>query len=1088
MSKKITGKVLSVQLGREETQLVLLSDGQILHTASVATPAGAVEDGMIRNPDAIREMLKGVRKDPDFKKVRKVVFVLCTSQVITEVVTTPALSASKLGKLLKANADMYFPVDTQDHQIVWQIIGPKQADDGAKELSVQLWAVPMAMLTHYYKVANSCGFSVAAVDYCGHSMATAAGATFVKPTKAAKERKKLDLNQEITFGRKKDVQPEPAQMDTVGASATNLYLHLDRDLLGMTFVQNGQVVMQRIIPCGSHPESQFGELSMMLEYFRSMEIGRGSAISGVISGCYAQDSRMQEELAYMLDIPLTCMDMPYELKWCLCVAAAETDLEFGNPILDTPDKTRRQVRSSLWQYGLVLVGALALIGMVLYLLTARLGWQSEIAQLQSQQQALQLQMSQTKGFADNYHAYKDMYDNYSEDWDTVFASLQTYNDNLVLVLDELESIMPENASVAGMQVGASGLNVTFACENKEEAAFLIMKLRDMQYADLMAVSDMEGGGKGPATNYGPEDAPVEGSADLTEDQRLTLELALSTDLNPYALGYNLGMGHNVKGNYLDKLKDTYCVVPENKYLTLQQMKQDPSIELTYAQRAYAFYLLCTANPMTMGTAEDMIVTDMQNSGTFYRYILDCVRKAGASPLEVTRHTSVEDLQLDIQLLVDAIITYNSEYPALDVAEEMMARTPNAINWYLYYLEAILALETDPLIQREEEIWWEYYQQRKANPGDVTLVPPILTVIPSMDMAKLIDDLMENKQFDSKYSQLNKAMNPLLSNSTLALLSSLGAKDPIPPETTPPTVPVEPTTPPTTPGGTSEYEALIAMYMPVYLRTGKINFPGASAFVDRLDKYFAEGKSGTQYDVFLDAYIATGSADEVLQELLEQYKVSPDSLENKAVKQMFDNYYKGTTGNTTLDQKIAALDKSEEEDVTDKTTLWLKLYLTQGTTYDDAGNLMIREYLVTGATDDEAKTKQLDEYVAAGSVDSELKKLMYYYLYKKSAIKDTSVVEMFDNYYERTTGSKAMDERLRKLGKDIASEAINSGGQNTGGTGGGSGGGGGSGSGKPTDTRVYFAVILNYNEELRAAELDRKGLDYEEKVSELEVDE
>ena len=64
MSKKISGNVLSVQLGREETQLVLLKDGtQILHAASVATPAGAVEDGMTRNPDAIREMLKDVRKD-----------------------------------------------------------------------------------------------------------------------------------------------------------------------------------------------------------------------------------------------------------------------------------------------------------------------------------------------------------------------------------------------------------------------------------------------------------------------------------------------------------------------------------------------------------------------------------------------------------------------------------------------------------------------------------------------------------------------------------------------------------------------------------------------------------------------------------------------------------------------------------------------------------------------------------------------------------------------------------------------------------------------------------------------------------------
>ncbi len=102
MSKIITGKVLSVQLGREETRLVLLNDGaQILHAASMATPAGAVEDGMIRNPDAIREMLKGVRKDPAFQKVRKVVFALCTSQVITEVVTTPDLPKAKLGKLLK---------------------------------------------------------------------------------------------------------------------------------------------------------------------------------------------------------------------------------------------------------------------------------------------------------------------------------------------------------------------------------------------------------------------------------------------------------------------------------------------------------------------------------------------------------------------------------------------------------------------------------------------------------------------------------------------------------------------------------------------------------------------------------------------------------------------------------------------------------------------------------------------------------------------------------------------------------------------------------------------------------------------------
>ena len=45
MSKcKISGKVLSIRLGRDETQLVLLGkDSQILYHTAVATPAGAVE-------------------------------------------------------------------------------------------------------------------------------------------------------------------------------------------------------------------------------------------------------------------------------------------------------------------------------------------------------------------------------------------------------------------------------------------------------------------------------------------------------------------------------------------------------------------------------------------------------------------------------------------------------------------------------------------------------------------------------------------------------------------------------------------------------------------------------------------------------------------------------------------------------------------------------------------------------------------------------------------------------------------------------------------------------------------------------------
>ena len=64
MSKrKITGKVLVIRLGREETQIALLGKKpELLHTLTVETPAGAVEDGMIRNGDAIIGMLKAALK------------------------------------------------------------------------------------------------------------------------------------------------------------------------------------------------------------------------------------------------------------------------------------------------------------------------------------------------------------------------------------------------------------------------------------------------------------------------------------------------------------------------------------------------------------------------------------------------------------------------------------------------------------------------------------------------------------------------------------------------------------------------------------------------------------------------------------------------------------------------------------------------------------------------------------------------------------------------------------------------------------------------------------------------------------------
>jgi hypothetical protein len=85
-----------------------------------------------------------------------------------------------------------------------------------------------------------------------------------------------------------------------------------------------------------------------------------------------------------------------------------------------------------------------------------------------------------------------------------------------------------------------------------------------------------------------------------------------------------------------------------------------------------------------------------------------------------------------------------------------------------------------------------------------------------------------------------------------MLEDCGAVAPLPtiPPTDPPTTAPEETQPstnptlPSIPGINPEYEALVSMYLPIYLRTGKINFPGASAYVANIDNYFKTGKSGT----------------------------------------------------------------------------------------------------------------------------------------------------------------------------------------------------------------------------------------------------
>lgn len=524
--QRLSGRALVVQITEREIRIAQMTLGSdvISERVILPTPPNAVEDGQLVGLDALRDAMEPVLRQGLFRRCRKVVFSLCSTQVISESVTVPAVKKQqRLGQMLLANMDEYFPIDPGEYQLSWESVGVEQRED-ARLLRVQLWAVPRAMLQRYYALANSMGLSVAAVDFCGHSHATAVDADFALP-KHAKSSADTD-------------------------DGVCLYINAESELLLLTFVHNGQVKLQRLLQRGYSQQDDLNEAGIVLDYFSAMP-GRARLTSAVLSGGQGKEAGLAPALASLLNVPVEMAETDYGAQWLLCQGAALTALDFGDPELNHITGARAPINRA-WQYGLVFLGGAALTASVLLLLTSKLSWSTELDGLRAQQDRLTALAQQNAGCAENYHNYSSMYDAYSADWDTVFDSVRTYNDNLELVLGELEAKLPKKSTVTALSTTELCLAAQVAFQSKEDAAYFLVALRDVPFMTLSTVSNLT---IGPREAYSPDkmiaalyeeaekESPVpsteESAADGTTESTTDSTEESSTEEPPTEGGYSL---------------------------------------------------------------------------------------------------------------------------------------------------------------------------------------------------------------------------------------------------------------------------------------------------------------------------------------------------------------------------------------------------------------------------------------------------------------------------------------------------------------------------------------------------------------------
>lgn len=1077
MSKrKISNYKLVIQLGRDEALFALCDKGgQVLHVIALPTPEGAVEDGMIRNADAVHELIQSALTTPEFQGVHNVVFSLCTSQVITETVTTPDISKSKLEKLIIANMDMYFPVDMSEYKLVWQPIAQKKNNAGMKEQLIQLWAVPTAMLPAYYTIANACNLSVSAIDYCGMSISNAVGASFAENNKAAKASKKIDLNKEITFGRKKKAEAAEEEQAPVATAAplsgneTAVHLTLEKSLVGLTFVQNKQVVHQRFIQAGYNPMYLIDDIAMMVEYFRSLDMGRSTDFVGFVSGALCNDVELIGELAAVLDFPLSPLDAGFDPRYVICAGAALCKTDFGIRELNKPNKELVAKTAQVGQTAALAAGGAALAGVVALTFVARFSWNATIESLEAQRQTLAIQAQKVAGYADKYKEYTTLYDNYSSDWNTVFNSLRTYNDNLVRVLDELESILPEKTSVTALAIGADGLNVQFACENKEEAAYLIMQLRELQYANLAAISSLSGGGRGAAKTYGNgEAAPKEGSAELTTEQRNELAELLISDFEVYRMtaqtsGFSTGDIYAIETNY-GNLPSTDIVISEDPLTTvecktlaqLESHMTSQGVSISADARANAMTALLNTNPFAANRLAN-VVYDISQKGTAamsefsnMSYALELYKNKD----NIQDRSTPEATKASMELLTSIAIK-----PANQKDTESFIKKDAVLEqWYVYYLQEELFEEEadDSLVPEEELVDCEY-----------------------LALDTIIADLLVEGQFSSSDAALNSKLDAYLSETTRNTVSGYVTNQPDDGGTVTPTPPVEVTPTPTPTPDNRNFLGLpmdvVDEQIEMYITEGHTDY--YPLLDEQIGQYFTKGQSEyADLDEAMTEFISSGEADVHAAMLVREY-LTHGKLENGVLNQLVSSgLQNGKTGNTAVDNRISALEND--------TAIWNTIdglindFINNNTTGIPMLDSMMVSYYTKGTSGSVLLDRQVDRHnLAALQVDIKNGKInaenlpVMYSTFKASGVSGGGrFYDLLFTQYKNTGNTRV--NGLKQLIDPQATTTTPS--------------GSGGGTGQPVDTRIAFTVVLGYNNELMLAELERKGLSNDSKVDKLEV--
>lgn len=512
--------VLSIEIGTQVTKIVEIDykkkNPHVYRAVSFATPEGVIEDGVIRDKDVLAVAFRNELAEAGMKE-KSVVFSIASSKIATREVTLPNVKENKIGALVQATAQEYFPIDLTDYTLAYSLLETIK-EGKEKSYKVLLLAAPDDLVDNYYNFAKEMDFNIEALDYFGNGsmqvlkkeivldycacIQISGNTTMINFMNEGQQLMQRTIPQGIFNVAEAMVLSNECMIEDMDTACEALcrdklvcrsldYRGLDDDESIVSARMTEEQWRQQEASKSSRKvvTDAVGEILLsvlrVIDFFKSKH--QGVELSSIyITGMGCKVAGIEELFENELGIPTQRMEhlvnvsfprhfsegLYNQTEYIAVVGAAIAPVGFKSKNVTSSGAGADALRNAQLVFGLAVICAIAMSAF------SFLQYNTE-KQKNDDLNARKQSLAYINSVFEENEGIKNVYDQVN----TIYNATETQNENLNSLIKQLEANLPRTMTVSYLQSSQDGINMTITSETDISIARMLMNLESMEMQD-----------------------------------------------------------------------------------------------------------------------------------------------------------------------------------------------------------------------------------------------------------------------------------------------------------------------------------------------------------------------------------------------------------------------------------------------------------------------------------------------------------------------------------------------------------------------------------------------------------------------------